>query len=118
MESQGGGVCFDLRGSCVYTQPAFTNIGQHTTTGANVDVSERLHPAPGVEAAFRNAKRAIRFLRAARHVQTLLNQRFQILPDSANSGTRSFRARRYGMCHRVSGSHGRKGWQQSFSRRS
>src|SRR5450755_3937164 len=72
MESHRGDVCFDLRGICVYTQPAFADIGHHTATGANVDVSERLYPPPGVEAALGNAESAVGFLRGTRHARPLL----------------------------------------------
>ena len=74
MESHSGGMCLDLGGSFLYTQPAFTDIGHHTATGANVDVSEQLYPAPGVEAALRNAESALGFLRRTRHARPLLKE--------------------------------------------
>ncbi|MGA2922792.1 MAG: hypothetical protein ABSE28_16910 [Candidatus Sulfotelmatobacter sp.] len=74
MESHSGGTCFDLRGSFVYTQPAFTDIEHHTATAANVDVSERLYPASGVEAALRNAVSALGLLRGTRHARPLLKE--------------------------------------------
>jgi hypothetical protein len=69
MESHGGNVRPDLSGSGVYTQPAFTNIGHHTTIGANVDVTERLCPAPGVDTAFGNAGSTLGFLWGSRHAR-------------------------------------------------
>ena len=74
MEGHGGDVCFDLRGGCVKTQSAFTEIGHDTETGANVDASKRLYAVAGLGAPFRNVERGLGFLWGYRHGRTLLNR--------------------------------------------
>ena len=51
-------VCASISEAAACTPNPAPLISDSTPRGANVDVCERLHPAPGVETAFRNEERS------------------------------------------------------------